>query len=66
MKKIIFNYFCSYNYHIKHSGISRLILMEYLENELRENNDKFKYTFSEEFNLKSRVILDNYRVELNK
>ena len=39
--------------------------MQYLENEFRENKDKFKYTF-EEFNLKNKVILDNYRVGLDK
>lgn len=64
MKKSIFNYFYSYNYHIKHSGINRLTPVQYLENEFRENKDKFKYNF-EEFNLKNKAILDNYRVGLD-
>ena len=38
--------------------------MQYLENEFRKNKDKFKYTF-EEFTLKNKVILDNYRVGLD-
>ena len=29
MKKSIFNYFYSYNYHIKHSRINRLTPMQY-------------------------------------
>ena len=61
MKKSIFNYFYSYNYHIKHSGINRLTPIQYLENEFTENKDKFKYTF-EVFNLKNKTILDGYRV----
>ena len=64
MKKSIFNYFYSYNCHIKHSGINRLTPMQYLENEFRENKDKFKYTF-EEFILKNKVILYNYMVGLD-
>jgi len=61
MKKSIFNYFYSYNYHIKHSGINRLTPIQYLENEFKENKDKFKYTF-EVFNLKNKAILDSYRM----
>ena len=64
MKKAIFNYFYSYNYHIKHSGIDRLTPIEYLENEFRENEDKFKYNF-EEFNLKNKAILDSYTMGLD-
>ena len=39
--------------------------VQYLENEFRENRDKFKYNF-EEFNLKNKAILDNYRVGLDR
>jgi len=38
--------------------------MQYWGDKFRENQDKFKYTF-EEFNLKNKVILDNYRVGLD-
>jgi len=38
--------------------------IQYLENEFKENKDKFEYNF-EEFNFKNKVILDNYRVGLD-
>ena len=66
IKASIFNYFYSYNYHIKHSGIGRITPVEALKriyDDEGETNLKYGLDI---FHAKNRGVLDKYRVVFSK
>ena len=64
MKITIFQYFYNYNFYIKHSSIGRKTPIEMIEKYYIESDSIFKVSL-DDFKLKNKTCLENYKVGCN-